>query len=157
MLCPNCQKENAENFRYCQFCGSPLTQSLQIKVQELESELRASSSVPTPDTIDAWLADNNIERVSLTFPGENDGNLSSQDDRQADLDIKGRKRVATEDLPLLDEFNATFIPVDPLPPLASNNPPSGLKNASRRMCPNCGELVQEGHRFCGSCGMRYDS
>lgn len=152
MHCPNCKKENADNFRYCQFCGAALTESLQLKVKEIEADALAESSVPTPETIDAWLADNNIERVSLTSPGD-----STPDSPPNAGGSTGRKRVATEDLPLLDEFNATFIPVNP-DSFASQTPAQGsMQSSEKRLCPNCGEIVQEGHRFCGSCGTRYDS
>ena len=153
MICPNCNKENAENFRYCQFCGTALTNSAVMKVLE-DDEIGnvPESSASTPDPMDSWFANE----------PENAAQLAD--------------RIASEDLPLLDENTASLIPVDislsglkiseksnlpsvaPDRRMASDTDPQQTPPQSpiERICQNCGALVQEGHRFCGNCGSRYE-
>ncbi len=165
MLCPNCKKENADNFRYCQFCGAPISASLIMKAKELDAEILPPSTVSSPESLDAWLADNDIEKASLSMPEQNaplsEISLSPLDERQISNEI-GRKRVSTEDLPLLDESNATFIPVDVFVTSQKKETDEGTKKeegtkkTARRFCAQCGAVIQDGHRFCGSCGAKYE-
>ncbi|MBO4351833.1 MAG: FHA domain-containing protein [Proteobacteria bacterium] len=159
MLCPNCKKENADNFRYCQFCGSPISASLVMKAKELDADILPPSAVSAPASLDAWLADNDIEKASLSMPAHNaplsEISLSPLDERQM-LKETGRKRISTEDLPLLDESNATFIPVDVLVSPSTTETTEGVRKTAKRFCAQCGATIQDGHRFCGSCGAKYD-
>ncbi len=159
MLCPNCKKENADNFRYCQFCGSPISASLIMKAKELDADLLPSSTVSSSGSLDAWLADNDIEHASLSSPNQrpplSEISLSPLDERQLPRE-GGRKRVSTEDLPLLDESNATFIPIDVLVTPQNEESIDLNSKSPGRFCAQCGAVIQEGHRFCGSCGAKYD-
>lgn len=129
MNCPNCGKENADNFRYCQFCGTALSNSAILKVVENGETLDDLPQSTTSDSVslDTWLLEDQGN------PGESSGkgssnnpsaksNPSTPDDgwfvnepseSATDNDVISEKDMVNEDeLPLLDENNASLIPVD---------------------------------------------
>lgn len=173
MNCPNCGKTNADNFRYCQFCGTALTNSAILKTVSVD-EVPPESQISVPGSLDSWLLENDVTSNSV---------------KSSEISGAGEK-VDSEDLPLLDENNASLIPVevslsglkvskgtangialnsldDELPAeketqhselsrLIESDAPS-VSQKSGRICARCGAIISDGHRFCGNCGTRYEA
>lgn len=146
MLCVNCGKANADNFRFCQFCGTPMKAG--SRSSDLSAESLPESKMTTPDSLDDWLIDSSIEDASLNSPA-----LAESD-------------LVSSDLPLLDVNNATLLPVDISPDDLSDGMPrpasvplarSIPSKTEERICQKCGVIIADGHRFCGNCGSRFES
>ncbi|MGN1073107.1 MAG: FHA domain-containing protein [Bradymonadia bacterium] len=136
MICANCKKQNADSFKFCQFCGSRLNPA------DLDSDVEAlpNSTVTDPASLDDWLMD--------------DGN--------GEIDLHTLDNTKREDeLPLLDTSNATLIPVESpessdLQKLIQLDERRAAPNHPR-LCRQCGQEIAAGHRFCGKCGTKYNS
>lgn len=171
MNCPNCGKENADNFRYCQFCGTALSNSAILKVAEDSDALEAlpQSTTSSPSSLDEWLindqktnqmSSDDVEHPSTTGEGwfANEPSESASDNEV----------VSDEDLPLLDENSASLIPVDisysglriskeareklqdpNADPLSADDLPSGL---SRLIELSDSSVRRDAARICPHCG-----
>lgn len=61
MICANCKKQNADSFKFCQFCGSRLNPA------DLDSDVEAlpNSTVTDPASLDDWLMDDGLSLIHI--------------------------------------------------------------------------------------------
>lgn len=103
MKCPNCGKENLDSFRFCQYCGTLLTDPPpSSRVTELPL-----SNVSTPSSLDAWLIDDE-ESFDLSAPPTEE---KAEDAANAEGADSGAFRVFVGAVSASDTFH-TFSPVE---------------------------------------------
>lgn len=162
MICAKCGKSNADNFRFCQFCGAAM-KNAQVDL-ELSAEFLPNASVTTPESLEDWLS-GDIQNADINIP--------------ADLDLPERTRSSDmlaieldlDDDPLMPgSFNlnvgkntydeqlakslSKLIEFDPKPTSAKQ---ISSQQRALRICKQCGAAITDGYRFCGNCGAKSDS
>ena len=145
MLCVNCGKANADNFRFCQFCGTPMKSDHVHK--DLSPESLPQSTVTTPASLDDWFIDSSIEDASLNSPIVEDS--SSLDSFDLPSLNSGNENLMSGDM-------TEAVPGRPHPSY-SGSEYSDIPKTSDRICQKCGAVIPNGHRFCGNCGSRFES
>lgn len=131
MICKNCGENNAESFKYCQYCGTLL--------EAEAAEQAAQTPEAAKDDLDAWLIED----------------LDDDDDSLLTPDIfahRGREEAKEAGRGETAE-TARADGKSPEPEQTAGEKPA---RRAARICRQCGEEVAEGHRFCGACGARYE-
>ncbi len=150
MICSKCGKSNEDNFRFCQYCGTPTGQNvssvMKSAVQQAAPDIPKSTvSTPAPSLLDDWILDDvqkdaDARDIGLSIP---DSMFDNNNQRQAVDDLNDDPHVTTK--------NGLISVPQPLPD-------SALQQLGDlpRICDECGEIVPEGHKFCGNCGKKYE-
>jgi pSer/pThr/pTyr-binding forkhead associated (FHA) protein len=149
MLCVNCGKANADNFRFCQFCGTPMKADAHKSHSDLSPESLPESTVTSPISLDDWLIDSSIEDASLNSPAisESDFSLSDISMQVSVSDVNQETKVPA------DMHSRDFSDGMPRPACV----PASYARYEERICQKCGVAIADGHRFCGNCGSRFES
>jgi hypothetical protein len=149
MLCVNCGKANADNFRFCQFCGTPMKADAHKSHSDLSPESLPESTVTSPISLDDWLIDSSIEDASLNSPAISESDFSLSDiSMQASVSDVNQETMVPADMDSRD-----FSDGMPRPACV----PASYARYEERICQKCGVAIADGHRFCGNCGSRFES
>ena len=150
MICSKCGKSNEDNFRFCQYCGTPTGQNPSGVMKSSTSD-PVPASLPAPGQIEILSA---IESAASPLSVD-------QDDWSIDGVPETVFDNAGPDISLASGFNEEedkmrstqngriSVAQQMVESVVSISPAS-------RICQNCGEAVPEGHKFCGNCGRRFD-
>lgn len=158
MICKSCGNNNSDAFKFCQFCGSALASDVSPKPPEALSEPR-QATVTIPDSLDAWLLDDDSPSLLDAIDTE-DAHAIKNDARPsasaANTDA-GCGSLSFESTLGLAEKTI----VDSTHEVDSAHENAELRvnltnNSHERICRCCGDIVAKGHRFCGSCGTKFD-
>ncbi len=185
MLCSKCGKSNDVGFRFCQYCGNPLKNASSDGGSKLFDVPSAHISVPdsvadwlSDDSIEtAAVSVPGMPAVGSTR-ADTEQMLVAQH-----RSVSGLKPISSiiDSLPEDDpDFHSIDLPISDdissdIPRLNNDSHPSGasmpkasdipslvsldsqpIENTQIRVCRNCGDIVSDGHKFCGNCGARYD-
>ncbi|MBQ9817137.1 MAG: FHA domain-containing protein [Proteobacteria bacterium] len=162
MICSNCGKTIADNYRFCQYCGAATDASSARSSGTLDPIRLPSANMTTPDSLEDWLRKDTIESVEISDP--NTPAISSDTSASDSADSE----FHSLDLPLLEVNSEDFVPVDVPAETVSNQPadsmkteldnaPDRLQQNLERTCRSCGAILAPGHHYCGNCGCHYDS
>ena len=159
MKCPNCGKINDDGFRFCQYCGTPTSNSvpnLQKVVNKPDLIPQSQMSTPSPSTVDSWFNPSAATSDNPQFSNDPAERIKSQ------LDLP----LSSIEIPL-DTLENSNLPVEEdqtvpddlsklraLAPKADHSPKPAKGD---RICLNCGSVVSKGNHFCGNCGAKYNS
>ncbi len=157
ITCPNCGRENADNFNFCLDCGydlksyretlAPAAQDFAPPPDEPEESAFATSA-PTEsmsaDEVNAAAAATGTDTPDpVTTPP-----MSSPTPAPAPAATPAPASAATPAPSSSGTATAT--------PAASGGTAAATPAAGGEDCPSCGSFVSSGQRFCGSCGYRMD-
>jgi pSer/pThr/pTyr-binding forkhead associated (FHA) protein len=150
ITCPNCGRENAENFNFCLDCG-----------YDLKSFREAQASSPpaaaAPAAASAALATEPLSSPEIT--SEQAHGSTPRAVTAAPMAVSPAPAAP----PVLD-LSKTAPPSPAFTPMPAPTSPSALAAAPSASttsgiattCPKCGTPNPTGNKFCGSCGTRLD-
>lgn len=156
MFCRNCGENNSDSFKFCQFCGTLLSEETPEPIVEARCATVETASESGSFVLDDWLIEEADGSLSIdTLEGE-----VAEGEFGASLKSKTVKGAASAQVLALNsedksgesEFEDDEYEED------EEDVAATLASApvSQRICRQCGEEVAQGHRFCGACGAKYD-
>jgi len=151
ITCPNCSRENAENFNFCLDCGYDLKSFREVQAS---SAPPAAPSEPFPAATTEPLAADEIEGVRAM-------STTPRAVTAAPMAIAPQPSILA---PPAENPSQTAPPssaMTPMPaptaPIAASAPPAAVSAAGiATTCPKCATPNPSANRFCGGCGTRLD-
>lgn len=185
MLCSKCGKSNDAGFRFCQYCGNPLKNNSSDASSKLDDVPSAHVSVPdsvadwlSDDSIETAAVSVPGMPCIASQRDDTEQMLAAQQ-----RSVPGLKPISSIldslpeddsdfhsiDLPITDDISSDIPSLDNDLHLSKSSMPKtsdvpslvpldahSIENTQIRVCRNCGDIVSDGHKFCGNCGARYD-
>lgn len=173
MFCRNCGENNSDSFKFCQFCGTLLSEETSEPIVEARCATVETASESGSSVLDDWLIEEDDGSLSADMlegkvdEGESGAPLRSKtvkgaaaaqilalnsEDKSGESEFEDDEDDEYEDE---DDEDDEYEDEDDEDEEDVEETPASAP-VSQRICRQCGEEVAQGHRFCGACGAKYE-
>ena len=155
MFCKNCGENNSDSFKFCQFCGTLLGSETPEPLDEVRSATVEIAQESNDSELDDWLIDEDDSALSpdLLAHHVDDDKNGNQAASLKSTTVKGAAapHILAQNTEPKDVEIEEKIEIEEVVEEKKDAAP-----VAARICKQCGEEVAPGHRFCGSCGAKYE-